>query len=218
MRGDDGMLYVYAIAERGLPGTFRVLGHRLHTLSRGSVDVIAERRREPVAPTTDALREQHAIVAKLMERSEALLPARFGSRIEAAALEALIRSRERQILESLSRVRGRRQMTIRVFGPADTTRPAAERAESGTAFLKNRRARALHMPPDVAPIRSAVGALVAGEIIEPGLSGLRVTVFHLGATENVEPYRDRAATLRLPPSQVVVSGPSAAFAFAPELF
>jgi hypothetical protein len=218
MAAGEGELYVYALADPGLPRTLRVLGQTLHTLSLGSIDVIVQRHRERVGPTLEALQEQHAIITKLVDRVGGLLPARFGSRISHRTLQEIVSQRESEILESLARVRGRYQMTIRVFGAADATSPPGARASTGTTFLKDRQARAHHVPPEVATIREALGSLAAAERVETGERGLRVTVFHLVSAENVERYKRKAAALQLAPLQVKVSGPWPAFAFAPELF
>ena len=66
-------------------------------------------------------------------------------------------------------------------------------------------------------IREALGPLVAAERVESGQRGLRVAVFHLVATTNVDAYRTRAASIRLYSYPLTVSGPFPAFAFAPEL-
>lgn len=217
MAADEAEVYVYALAERGLPRTVRVLGHTLHVVPVGKLDAVLERHHSPVDPTTEALEKQHAIVVRLAERAQALLPARFGSLTTESALARSVSGREPELLESLARVRGRRQMTIRVFGEADPEGQEATPAQSGTEFLKSRQARAHYQPPEVAVIREALGPLVAAERVESGQRGLRVAIFHLVATTNVDAYRTRAASIRLDPYPVTVSGPFPAFAFAPDL-
>ena len=218
MAGRDETLYVFALADPGRPRTIRLLGHQLHRLSLGAVDAIVERRRGRVKPTTKALQQQHAIVGLLVSRTRALLPARFGSTIEREALRAIAASRTPEILDALARVRGRRQMTIRVFGSGDRTVPTDDRTTSGTAFLKSRHARAHHVPPEVDAIRTALGSLTQGERVERGQGVLRVTVYHLVSTQDIESYARVAGALVISPHQLTVSGPWPAFAFAPELF
>ena len=218
MPAGDRELYVYALADPGLPRTLRLLGHTLTTLSLGAIDVVIERQIQPVQPTAESLREQHAIVTKLASRVGGLLPARFGSLINERRLREVLSQREPEILESLGRVRGRHQMTIRVFGAVDSTTPVDEAPSTGTAFLQRRRIRAHHVPPEVATIRDVLASLVAAERVETGERGLRVTVFHLVSTDHVESYKIKAAGLQLAPHHVTVSGPWPAFAFAPELF
>ena len=78
MTARNDRLYVYALAEPGLPRQFTVLGHRLRSLPLDGVDVVIEHRPPPDF-TTDAVRRQHAIVTRLASRQPAILPARFGS-------------------------------------------------------------------------------------------------------------------------------------------
>jgi hypothetical protein len=217
MTADEAEVYLYALAERGLPRTVRVRGRTLHVIPVGKVNAVVERRHAPVDPSTEALEEQHAIVVRLAARATALLPARFGSRMTESALGRSVSGREPEILESLARVRGHWQMTIRVFGEADQEGEVARPVQSGTEFLKSRQARAHYQPPEVAVIREALGSLVAAERVESGQRGLRVTIFHLVATANVDAYRTCAASIRLDSFPVTVSGPFPAFAFAPEL-
>jgi hypothetical protein len=218
MATNDDQLYVFALAEPGLPRTLSVLGRTLRTISLGEIDAIVERHRAEVEPTPDALRNQHATVVRLADRTRALLPARFGSLIGADALQAIVSERAPEILESLARVRDRRQMTLRVFGALDRSMPIEEQRSTGTAFLKSRRERALHVPAEVIAIRDRLGSLVSAERVARGQGGLRVTIYHLVSTGEIESYKKRAAGLDFAPHQLTVSGPWPAFSFAPELF
>jgi hypothetical protein len=223
MTAGDGSWYVYALAGRGLPARLRVRGHSLRVLSLGAADVVVERQRGRQPPTTAALEDQHAVVLSLAERSDALLPARFGSLVDEAALRTAIEQHAAAISTGLDLVRGRQQMTVRVFGPPDDRRPPDDRS-TGTAFLHSLRDRARYVPAEVAAIRGQLGSLAAAERVETGEGGLRVTVFHLVTRGDVETYRRRASVLQseisvsMSPLRVVVSGPWPAFAFAPDLF
>lgn len=222
MTAPDGSWYVYALAGGGLPRRFTACGHRLRVLSFGPVDVVVERRHEPRAPLPAALEEQHAVVLQLAERCDALLPARFGSLLDEADLQAAVEGRADAISTALDLVRGRQQMTVRVFGPADGTIPPDNRS-TGAAFLRSLRDRAHHVPAEMPVIRSALGPLAAAERFEAGGTSLRLTVFHLVDRDAVEAYRRQASVLQsemlvtVSPLRVVVSGPWPAFAFAPEL-
>jgi hypothetical protein len=220
MTAGESDLYVYALAEAGLPETLRIGRHSLHTISVGSVDVIVERGRDRVPPTIEALQDQHDLVSKLAERAPAVLPARFGSVLPESALRALIREQRQAIAESIAQVRGRRQMTIRVFGAADLPAVSEEPPLTGTEFLNRRRAQAHYVPPELAAIRTAVGGLASAERIDVGQAGLRLTVFHLVASDMIDSYRKKASALQsvVAPNRVSVSGPWPAFAFTPELF
>ena len=219
MGSDDGELYVYALAARGLAPRLRMHGRTLHVLPIGPADVVVERRRSAPELSAESLQQQHAIVVDLAERVDALLPARFGSSLPEAALRSTIESRAAEIDAALAHVRNRAQMTIRVFGEPIASAAADGPPTTGTAFLEMRR-RAHASPPEVAVIRTAIGDRADDERIEPGARGVRVTVFHLVARDRVADYRVAASRLPslLAPHHVTVSGPWPPFAFAPELF
>jgi hypothetical protein len=201
-----------------LPATLRVHGRTLHTVRVGPIDAVVERRRTRPAPAQDVLQQQHVIVTALLDRIDALLPARFGTLMSESSLRDAVTSRAPVVLDALSDVRGRRQMTIRVFGEADPATSSDQRAATGTAYLESRRARAQQVPAEVAVIRDAVGALATAERVEPGGRSLRVTIFHLVELANLDEYVRRAQRLDLAPHAVRVSGPWPAFAFVPDLF
>jgi len=220
--------YVYGLCGTGLPGRLTVRGHALRAIpivGRGSstrlaIVAVVEPVIARVEPTIETLQTQHDIVTRIAARVPALIPARFGSTMSERALQERVEAHDADIRAALRRVRGRAQMTIRVFGEPDLPAPAAPRAVSGTAFLEQRRARAHYVPAEVALIREQLGAHAKAERVEPGERTLRVTVFHLVPRNAVETYRQRASALQatLAPRQVTVSGPAPAFAFAPELW
>jgi hypothetical protein len=216
----DPELYVYALAAPGLPGELAAGERTLEVLRAGEVDVVVERGRAKRDPSAEAIGEQHGIVMDLLQRGSAILPARFGSVISEQELKRIVARRSSEIEKALALVKGHRQMTLRVFGEPDTSRPPEARRTSGTAFLESLRERAHHVPPEATVIRAHVDGLVSAERVEPGAAGARLVAFHLVVTDRVEEYRNRAASLesKLAPHRVLVTGPWPAFAFAPELF
>lgn len=209
-------LDVYALAATPLPQRVRVGRASLRVIFVGPVAAIAGPPRH-AQTVEDALREQHTIVLALAERFDPLLPARFGSRMTRARLEAAIRASAEVVTTALTHVRGRRQMTVRLIGPE-----APERAQkppvTGTSYLAARRA-AHAVPAEAAPLRQAVASLVVDERVQPGRGGIRSTLFHLVSREDVERYEQavEASAARLAPWRAVVTGPWPPFAFAPEL-
>jgi hypothetical protein len=219
MSGGEGGLYVYALAARGLPRRMVLEGHRLRTVTVAGVDAVVEPGVERLRPTEGVLQEQHEIVVALARMTDAILPARFGSFVTAPVLRRTLRTHQPEIAASLALVRGRRQMTVRVFGATIPEPATAQTAPTGTAYLNARRARTVE-PPEVRLIRDAVRSWAAAERVEIGPGGLRATVFHLVPARMVPRYR--RAVLNLPssiaPLQLSVSGPWPPFAFAPALF
>lgn len=218
-RGND-RLYVYALAEPGLPRRFTILGRRLRTLPAGGVDVIVEAGASPEL-TADAVRHQHEIVARLAARAPAILPARFGSVAAAPELQTVIAHKRGEIAEALALVRGCAQMTVRVFGSSGSASAAAPApARTGTEFMERLRARSHEVPPEAAVVSGAMSAHVKAERVAAGERRRLVTLFHLVPHEGLDAYRKQASSLQelLRPLTVTVTGPWPAFAFGPELF
>jgi Gas vesicle synthesis protein GvpL/GvpF len=213
-------IYLYALAEPDLPRQFSVLGRRLRNLPIGNVAAIIETRPPPEF-TTEAVRQQHAIITRLMSRMPVLLPARFGSVTDEPSLRTLVSRHRPEILAAFEQVRGCAQMTIRIFGPGGGT-PDAPRpgARTGTEFLQRARERSKYLPPEAGIVREDLSAHVKAERIASGERPGLLTVFHLVPFERVGSYRQRASGLqsRLPSHVVTVTGPWPVFAFAPELF
>jgi hypothetical protein len=217
MAAGDGALYVYALAEPSLPARMRVLGRALRVVEIGRVAVIAGSPPVRAGVAAEDVQEQHAMIVELASRTNALLPARYGSTLSQAALTSLILQREDDLVEALTLVRGRSQMTVRVFGAPEPAAPVGARS-SGTAFLESLRARARYEPPEVEAIRRAVRRHVAAERVAPGDGGVRATIFHLVPRRSIDAYRRAASSAASAlPYRVTVTGPWPPFAFAPEL-
>jgi hypothetical protein len=220
-RRNEG-LYVYALAEAGLPRHLTVLGRRLHSLALGDVDAVIERGGPPVF-TTDSVRHQHDIVARLASRHSVILPARFGSTSDEASLRSIVSSRRPEILDAFERVRGCVQMTIRLFGcrgaADDEPRPGAR---TGTEFLQRARARSRSAPREVEIVRREMPAHVRAERLAVGEREGVMTVFHLVPHPELDAYRRQASGLQSKLARdgiaVMVTGPWPVFAFVPELF
>jgi hypothetical protein len=215
----DQPLYVYALAQPGLPPRMRVRGHVLRTVSIGRVAAVVEPRDTSPPAEFDVLQEQHDLVVRLARRTRALLPVRFGALVTERHLRGTLAEHAPSIASALERVRGRCQMTIRVFGTPDASLPSVNRT-GGSAYLRSRRARVQHRPAEVYAIQRALAPLVSDERIEAGRETLRVTVFHLVPDRDVDAYREQARRLRaaLAPSRLAVTGPWPPFAFSPRLF
>ena len=184
----------------------------------------------PLGPET--LRGHDAVVRRLAAASEALLPARFGTITpdEAQLRDQLARGVE-GLREALGRVAGREQMILRIFsttsrGPGSELAPpqAAAPADAGgpgTRYLVER-ARTQQAAADLhelTPLRPVLDRFVVAERIERHeRRPLIASVYHLVARGTGGSYRaavdDAARTLS--GIRVTVSGPWAAYAFAPE--
>jgi hypothetical protein len=198
-------LNVYAIADR--PPALAVLGalgEPVRALPAGPFFALAGEVDRPPELTAEMVRAHEAAVRRLAGACPALLPVRFGSFAGQVDLSA----REAELLEALELVRGREQMTLRVFGEA----PPADR-RSGTAYLESlRRSRSL---PELDPLRAALEPLVRAERTEAHRGPLLASVYHLIDRGRAPEYLRALAGVALE-VRVAPSGPWPAWSFAPE--
>jgi hypothetical protein len=188
----------------------------------------------PVVGST-ALRGHDAVVRRLAQLADPLLPARFGTLVatDADLCERLTRPGDR-LRDALARVTGREQMILRVYvSPERSAAPAAPEAAAepadeasgdlgpGARYLAER-ARAQRASCEVgelAPIRPVLDRFVSAERVERHhASPLVASVYHLLARGTAAAYTAAVeeAARAVPGIRVTVSGPWAPYAFAPE--
>ena len=206
---------MYAIAEEldGLPDVRGVGGTPLARRSVDGLDlVVSEHGGAELDASEEAVLAHARVVEGLVERSAALLPARFGRGFrDEDALREAIEGRAASLHEALAQVRGCVEVGVRVVAPEPTAAPAAE---SGRAYMEALQARTeeahrLHEPL-AALARAAtrtVGAtprlLLSGAyLVEPG---------------ELEAFRRRVAELEAahPELTFVSTGPWPPYSFAP---
>jgi hypothetical protein len=218
-------LYVFALSgEKGKP--FRAAGHRIEFVEAHGVYAAVERVAGRPEVSEAALRAQHDIVARIAERVDAVLPARFGSLVDEVELGRVTAASQKAIRDALDLVRGRAQMTIRVFdsaAPADAEPVrAGAPATTGTAYLADRRraAGARPLPPRAAAIAEAVAGLVAAQRTEGAHGRVAAALYHLVDRPRVAAYREALERLqsRQLTGTMTVSGPWPPFAFVPDLW
>jgi Gas vesicle synthesis protein GvpL/GvpF len=217
---DEDRLYVLALLDRPVPAP-RVPGHRIEILELRGVFAAIERMVEAPRISERALREQHDIVLRLGRAADAILPARFGALVDESELQRVLRVRRAALRNAFQAVRGKEQMTIRVFGRPVPSR-AARTTGSGTDYLRTRAESVrAHVPPVASAIRRALGTLVSAERVDRGRGNILVTLNHLVDRGRASRYRSvvEAAVEQCDvPPPVVISGPWPPFAFAPDLW
>jgi Gas vesicle synthesis protein GvpL/GvpF len=198
-------LNVYALSDGAPAGVVPgALGEPVRSVRAGPFFVLAGEVEQPPELTAQALRAHEAAVRRLAEACAAVLPVRFGSVVERVDFSA----REDELLEALALVRGREQMTLRVYGDE----PPLDRG-SGTRYLESlRSARAL---PELDPLRAALVPLIRAERIEARGGPLRASVYHLIDRGSAPDYLRAMAGIPLA-VRVLPSGPWPAWSFAPE--
>lgn len=214
-------LYVIALTDESVTPP-RIAGGRLEIVPVGGLYAVVQKIAERPAPSEDLLRRQHDVVVELARRSNAMLPARFGSFLPRKDLEEIVSARSAELRRALDLVRGREQMTLRFPPGADVepaSRAAPARPTSGAQYLRARHAATVvQVSKPVRELVAAVRPWVKAERIETGDRG-QATVYHLIARGQSAEYRDALDTARLSSPSVLyhVSGPWPPFAFAPEL-
>ena len=212
--------YVYALTGNAAP-RMRAGGRTIESVKAGPL-YAAVARMDALPPVSeDSLAAQHAIVARLFERVESTLPMRFGALVDLDQLERFVTLHAAALVSALDLVRGREQMTVRVFGPARRRQPAPTPGTvSGTEYLRSRSARAQPLPAAAALVRRAVRSCIAAERTAAGDGRVRATLWHLVDRGKSSTYRSaiaRVAARVPPPFQIVMSGPWPPFAFAPDV-
>ena len=201
------LLSVYGLSDA--PPTALLTGARgepIRPEKVGALFAVVGEVSEAPAISAEALRAHDAAVRRIADVCEAFLPARFGS--VGDSLRGL-EGREEALREALALVRGREQMTLRVYG--DSPPPVRS---SGTAYLESlRNADALH---ELDPLRQALREIVRAERVESHRTeGLRASVYHL-VDRGAAPSYLRALQPVALAVKVAPSGPWPAWSFAPE--
>ena len=198
-------LNVYALSDGAPAGVVSgALGEPVRAVRAGPFFALAGEVEQPPELTAQALRAHEAAVRRLAEACAAVLPVRFGSVVERVDFSG----REDELLEALALVRGREQMTLRVYG----NEPPLDRG-SGTRYLESlRSARAL---PELDPLRAALAPLIRAERTEAKGGPVRASVYHLIDRGSAPDYLRAMAGIPLA-VRVLPSGPWPAWSFAPE--
>jgi hypothetical protein len=218
----ESSVYVYALLEAPIvvPRRCRPM---IQIVPVGGLFAALEHRVEKPQLSEPALRRQHDIVVSLHQVSDAILPVRFGALVDMDELTEVIRLRRRSLAKALERVRGREQMSIRIFGTAVGARRRPTRfPSSGADYLRDRAASARPvLSASARRIIEAVTSLATARSIDAGRGDVQVTIHHLIHRGDAERYRRlvnlRAASSR-PAARLTVSGPWPPFAFAPDIW
>jgi Gas vesicle synthesis protein GvpL/GvpF len=212
------VIYLYAIAEEliGLPDVSGVDGAPLDRRSVEGLDlVVSEHDDTEVAASEEAVLAHARVVEALVERSEALLPARFGRGFrDEAALREAIEGRAASLREALAQVRGRVEVGVRVLG----AEPAPPAAESGRAYMEARLARAEEAERLARELHEPLAALARAATRTVGATPrLLLSGAYLVEPGELDAFRGRVAELEAthPELTFVSTGPWPPYSFAP---
>jgi hypothetical protein len=224
-------LYVYAVVETDARVTGAGLGGEpLRLVPCGDFAAVVGELADTPTLNASALRGHDAVVRAVAQHTDAILPARFGCFVnDETALRDAVKPRERELTEALCLVRGREQMTVRVYGTEAVT-PAADEpaaaapaagARPGTDYLVSRqrdRRRAREVP-ELDPVRPALATIVREERAQRHRTPpLLASVYHLIERGQAATYQETLtrAAASLGGVRVTASGPWPPYAFAPE--
>lgn len=219
-------LYVYALVDEEPAASLGagIAGEPLRLVRRGGIAAVVGELDSTPRLEREALLRQDAVVRRLADLFDALLPARFGEAFaDEAALAEGIAARAADLAAALVLVRGCVQMTLRVFGDAETSSAAdADLGDGpGTRYLAARRraSERTRELPEIEPLREALLPLLRAERIERREAGrLLGTAYHLVPRAETGAYLAalERARARIGGRRVAASGPWPPYAFAPE--
>jgi Gas vesicle synthesis protein GvpL/GvpF len=218
-------VYVYALlGDAPAPDAGAGLREeRLRLVRVGDLLAAVGEMPEPPAVSEATLRAHDAVVRRLADGVDAILPVRFGALLSESSLADVLHARARELSEALALVAGREQMTLRVLGDAPArVAPAAEAPGDGgpgARYLAARRAewRRTHEAPELAPLRAVLDGLVRAErVTRHDAPPLLASVYHLIDRGAAAAYRTAVETAPASAVRVVATGPWPPYAFAPE--
>ena len=189
-------------------------GRRIESLEIEGFFAVVERRADAPRVSEEELHRQHSLVLRVSEAVPAVIPARFGSLLAESELAAILRQRKELISTTLDHVRGNVQMTLRM---PEGDRSSVESAPgSGRDYLVRRRDELIPgVNSDGEATLRELRVFILDERRKPADRGT-VTIYHLINRKDVKDYRDTVMSAAR--TGIAVSGPFAAFAFAPDLF
>jgi hypothetical protein len=221
------IVYVYALVDgdrtkAGASPSLRPRGRRIQVIGAGEVRALVERVESPPPLSEDSLRAQYDVVVEIARRFDAILPVRFGAAVDSTELERLLAVRQARLRRALGIVRGREQMTVRIFGPVRSEPFPTRELTTGTAYLRARSKMSNdRLPPAAKRVRRAVKPLVARERIEAGQGRVRAALHHLiprGCAAEYTTLAQYSVDAIGGSEEIVISGPLPPFAFTPDLW
>lgn len=216
-------LYAYVAAEPGHLGS-GLAGEPLRLARCQDVLAVVGPMEAAPAVSAEALAGHDAVVRRLAEEADAILPSRFGESVQdETELTAHLATRSRELAEALERVRGCAQMTLRVFGEPDpVTADEPGEAGPGTRYLAAKRLEHVRASslPEIEPLRQVLQPWIHAERSERREAAPLIgTAYHLVKKADLPAYLAaiQGAQGSLGPRRFTFSGPWPPYAFAPRL-
>jgi Gas vesicle synthesis protein GvpL/GvpF len=214
------VIYLYAIAEEldSLPDVRGLGGAPLARRSVEGLDlVVSEHDGAELDASEEAVLTHARVVEGLVERSAALLPARFGRGFrDEDALREAIAGRAAQLRDALAQVRGCVEVGVRVLAPEAAAAPSA--AGSGRAYMEERLARAEETERLARELHEPLAALARSATRTVGATPrLLLSGAYLVEPGALDAFRRRVSKLEAahPELTFVSTGPWPPYSFAP---
>jgi len=199
-----------------LPGVDGVDGTPLARRSVEGLDLVVSEHAGEISASDEAVLAHARVVEGLVERSAALLPARFGRGFrDEASLRVAIEGRAADLHEALAQVRGCVEVGVRVLTAEPAPPPAAE---SGRAYMEARLARAEETERLADELHEPLAALARAATRTVGATPrLLLSGAYLVEPDQLDGFRGRVAELEAthPELTFVCTGPWPAYSFAP---
>jgi hypothetical protein len=199
------------LALRSVPGGFAVV----------------ERRADVPPAEFGPLKRHHDVVAQLASRVSAILPVRFGTLMEEAAIDEALDERGADIAAAFAVVRDRAQFTWRREGGGAARKARGAKSEvwglpagpgSGREYLRRAAEAAKPAPPAAwRTLRTTLAPLVRHERYQPAAAGAREALYHLVDRDAAIRYTTLAGALQHSDPRFRMTGPWPPFAFVPEM-
>ena len=171
------MIWVYGICDRPElppPHTRGLAEAPLDGVREGDLLAVISRHTHPPGdPALDALWEHERVVERIMT-DRAVLPMRFGSRLQDdAALRDLLAARRQEFLATLQRVRGRVEVSVRAMQQGGERPPAAEPvaprpvAASGREYLEAKLRDGRRAESEASVLHDPLASLAVDSVRQP---------------------------------------------------
>lgn len=212
------MIHLYAFVDglRSLPERSGVAGEVLERRSFGEIDAVVGTLDAPVAESVASAVAHGLIAQDLLDRADAVLPARFGRPFadDAALVEATM-ARLPELRARLTEVSGCVELAVRIGAPV-TTRPASS---DGASYLRNLAAATVERDSRIADAHGALAVQALDSRVEPLTRGESLfRAAYLVRRRDVDAFArdvDRLAD-HFPDASIVCTGPWAPSSFAQE--
>jgi hypothetical protein len=215
----SSFLYIYGVVDR-VPAELGLGldGAPLRAVSAGPLAAVVAEHAEVPEMDDEAFWQHEAVVERLMEDA-VVLPMRFGMTLaDDAAVEALLRSREAELVALFDEVRGAVELSVRAelpdVAPTPSRAETAEAPPNGTEYMRERRRLMRDRDRASGAIHESLRALSRRSLLSDGGAGAGFKGAYLVDAGSVDAFAERVGSLgRELDVQVSCTGPWPPYSF-----